>query len=196
MLCRGSAPPRRFGSGMAGAHRIASDIQSTAARKCRAGRLARSATSAPGASWRRKSMYGGCRFVQTCCALRRSHFRRYLATAWTDCRPGATTISASSTWRQHRECHRWWTVVRSDNFSIEDIADEGMIMKKFDVDSLRILEKIEDEFRNQYWVIRNSRRTNWRAVNRTRMLGDFMYMLGIPKWAVQQARYCLRLRVC
>lgn len=43
---------------------------------------------------------------------------------------------------------------------------------------------------------RNSRRTNWGAVNRTRMLGDFMYMLGVPKWAVQQARYCLRLRVC
>ena len=67
-------------------------------------------------------------------------------------------------------------------------------MANFDANSLRILEKIEDEFRNQYWIIRNSRRTNWRAVNRTRMLGDFMYMLGVPKWAVQQARYCLRLR--
>lgn len=69
-------------------------------------------------------------------------------------------------------------------------------MANFDANSLRILEQIEDEFRNQYWIIRNSRRTNWRAVNRTRMLGDFMYMLGVPKWAVQQARYCLRLRVC
>lgn len=69
-------------------------------------------------------------------------------------------------------------------------------MAKFDVNSLRILEQIEDEFRNQYWIIRNSRWTNWKAVNRTRMLGDFMYMLGVPKWAVQQARYCLRLRVC
>ena len=69
-------------------------------------------------------------------------------------------------------------------------------MANFDANSLRILEQIEDEFRKQYWIIRNSRRTNWRAVNRTRMLGDFMYMLGVPKWAVQQARYCLRLRVC
>lgn len=69
-------------------------------------------------------------------------------------------------------------------------------MANFDANSLRILEQIEDEFRNQYWIIRNSRRTNWRAVNRTRVLGDFMYMLGVPKWAVQQARYCLRLRVC
>ncbi|MGX9713259.1 hypothetical protein ACWYXJ_03250 [Janthinobacterium lividum] len=48
-------------------------------------------------------------------------------------------------------------------------------MANFDANSLRILEQIEDEFRNQYWIIRNSRRTNWRAVNRTRMLGDFMY---------------------
>ncbi|HEU4819496.1 hypothetical protein [Janthinobacterium sp.] len=69
-------------------------------------------------------------------------------------------------------------------------------MANFDANSLRILEQIEDEFRNQYWIIRNSRRTNWRAVNSTRMLGDFMYLLGVPKWAVQQARYCLRLRVC
>lgn len=69
-------------------------------------------------------------------------------------------------------------------------------MAKFNADSLRILEQIEDEFRNQYWIIRNSRRTNWKAVNRTRVLGDFMYLLGVPKWAVQQARYCLRLRVC
>lgn len=69
-------------------------------------------------------------------------------------------------------------------------------MVNFDANSLRILEQVEDEFRNQYWLIRNSRRTSWRAVNRTRMLGDFMYMHGVPKWAVQQARYCLRLRVC
>jgi len=69
-------------------------------------------------------------------------------------------------------------------------------MANFDANSLRILGQIEDVFRNQYWIIRNSRRTNWRAVNRTRMLGDFMYMLGVPKWTVQQARYCLRLRVC
>lgn len=69
-------------------------------------------------------------------------------------------------------------------------------MANFDANTLRVLEKIEDEFRNQYWIIRNSRRTNWRAVNRTGVLGEFMYMLGIPKWAVQQARYCLRQRVC
>ena len=72
---------------------------------------------------------------------------------------------------------------------------EGRDMANFDANTLRVLEKIEDEFRNQYRIIRNSRRTNWLAVNRTRMLDDFMYILGVPKWAVQQARYCLRLRV-
>ena len=141
-------------------------------------------------------MYGGCRFVQTCCAPRRSHFRRYQVIAWTACRPGATTISASYTWRLHRDCHKWWTIVRSDSYSTLIDAEKGREMANFDANSLRILEQIEDEFRNQYWIIRNSRRTNWRAVNRTRMLGDFMYMLWVPKWAVQQARYCLRLRVC
>lgn len=30
-------------------------------------------------------------------------------------------------------------------------------MANFDANSLRILEQIEDEFRNQYWIIRNSR---------------------------------------
>ena len=54
-------------------------------------------------------------------------------------------------------------------------------MANFDANTLRVLEKIEDEFRNQDWIIRNSRRTNWRAVNRTSVLGDFMYMLGVPK---------------
>jgi hypothetical protein len=47
-------------------------------------------------------------------------------------------------------------------------------MANFAANSLRILEQIEDEFRNQYWIIRNSRRISWRAVNRTRMLGDFI----------------------
>ncbi|QKY09185.1 hypothetical protein [Janthinobacterium lividum] len=65
--------------------------------------------------------------------------------------------------------------VRSDSYSTSIEGEEGRDMANFDANSLRILEQIEDEFRNQYWIIRNSRRTNWRAVNRTRMLGDFMY---------------------
>lgn len=100
------------------------------------------------ASWCRKSMYGGCRFVQTCCALRSSHFRRFPAIAWTVCRPGATTISASCTWRPHRDCHKWWTIIRSDSYSTLIEGEEGRDMENFDANSLRILELIEDEFRN------------------------------------------------
>lgn len=62
--------------------------------------------------------------------------------------------------------------------------------------SVELLQGIEDEFRNQYWSIRSARTTNWKAVNRTRVLADFMYLLGVPRWAVKEARYCLRVRVC
>jgi hypothetical protein len=58
------------------------------------------------------------------------------------------------------------------------------------------LLRVEDEFRNQYWIIRNARYTNWAAVNRTRVLAEFMYLLGVPRWAVKEARYCLRMVVC
>lgn len=61
---------------------------------------------------------------------------------------------------------------------------------------LEVLKRVEDEFRNQYWLIRAARATNWKAVNRARVLADFMYLLGVPRWAVKEARYCLRVRVC
>jgi hypothetical protein len=95
-------------------------------------------------------------------------------------------ISVSCTWRRPRDYHKWWTIVRSDSYSALIDEEEGSDMANFDANSLRILEQIEDGFRNQYWIIRNSRRTNWRAVNRTKMLGDFMYMIGVPKYAVQK----------
>lgn len=59
-----------------------------------------------------------------------------------------------------------------------------------------LLLKVEDEFRNEYWKIRASRQTNWKAVNRTRVLAEIFYLLGVPRWAVREARYCLRVRVC
>ncbi|MGZ8292623.1 MAG: hypothetical protein ACXWVG_06215 [Telluria sp.] len=59
-----------------------------------------------------------------------------------------------------------------------------------------ILAALEAEFRNEYWKIRNARGTNWKAVNRTRVLAEFMYILGVPRWAVKEARYCLRMVVC
>jgi hypothetical protein len=61
---------------------------------------------------------------------------------------------------------------------------------------VELLQGIEDEFRNQYWLIRAARRTHWQAVNRTRVLAEFMYILGVPRWAVKEARYCLRVPVC
>jgi len=59
-----------------------------------------------------------------------------------------------------------------------------------------MLSMIEDEFRNEYWKIRNARGTNWKAVNRCRVLAEVFYLLGVPRWAVREARYCLRVRVC
>jgi hypothetical protein len=69
-------------------------------------------------------------------------------------------------------------------------------MKTLFGDVFEILERIETEFRNEYWKIRNARYTDWKAVNRARSLAEFMYLLGVPRWAVKEARYCLRVRVC
>jgi len=69
-------------------------------------------------------------------------------------------------------------------------------MKRFDRTTLDLLREVEGEFRNHYWRIRNARHTNWKAVNRTRVLGEVMRLCGVPEWAVKEARYCLRLRVC
>ena len=65
-----------------------------------------------------------------------------------------------------------------------------------DASVFEVLQQLEDELRNQYWIIRNGRRTNWKAVNRTRLLAECMCLLGVPGWAVQRARYCLRMVVC
>lgn len=62
--------------------------------------------------------------------------------------------------------------------------------------SSQLMQEVENEFRNQYWIIRNARFTNWKAVNRTRVLAEFLYLLGVPRWAIKEGRYCLRVRVC
>lgn len=69
-------------------------------------------------------------------------------------------------------------------------------MNLVDKKLIDILAGVEDEFRNQYWIIRNARYTNWRAVNRTRVLGGVLAVLGVPAWAIKEGRCCLRLRVC
>ena len=68
--------PHRFGFGVAGAHKIASLSQSTAARKCSAGRLNRNATSALEALWCRKSMFGGYLTAPRCYVLYKQLFWR------------------------------------------------------------------------------------------------------------------------
>jgi hypothetical protein len=59
-----------------------------------------------------------------------------------------------------------------------------------------ILSRIELEFRNAYWFIRSSRSTNWKSVNKTRVLAEMLYFLGVPRWAVKEARYCLKAKDC
>lgn len=78
----------------------------------------------------------------------------------------------------------------------EDLLVPKNNISKFLITSEFLLENVETEFRNQYWLIRNGRRTNWKAVNRTRVLAECLYLLGVPLWAVKEARYCLRMVVC
>lgn len=59
-----------------------------------------------------------------------------------------------------------------------------------------LLSDAENEFRNVYWKIRNSRSTNWDALNKTRLLAEILTRCGIPQEEVKRARYCLRQQVC
>lgn len=81
-------------------------------------------------------------------------------------------------------------IIRKDLLVPAKIISNPIINSEF------LLENVETEFRNQYWSIRNGRRTNWKAVNRTRVLAECLYLLGVPVWAVKEARYCLRMVVC
>lgn len=69
-------------------------------------------------------------------------------------------------------------------------------MRTFDRSVIDVLKDAEDEFRNLYWRMRASRGTDWKALNRARVLAEVMAVCGVPKWAIKEARYCLRLRVC
>ena len=69
-------------------------------------------------------------------------------------------------------------------------------MKRIEKTASEILKEAEDEFRNLYWRLRNARRTDWKAMHRARVLAEVMELCGVPKWAIKEARYCLRVRVC
>ena len=88
--------PHRFGFGVAGAHKIASYMAKYRANEMQCRALDQKRYFRSRASWCRQSMYGGCRFVQTCCALRRPHSRRYQVIAWMACRLGPTVYLASA----------------------------------------------------------------------------------------------------
>jgi hypothetical protein len=75
-------------------------------------------------------------------------------------------------------------------------ASKGADLGVFDRSALQILREAESEFRNVYWRIRNARRTDWKAVNRARLLAEVLRVCGVPAEAVKEARACLRVRVC
>lgn len=49
-------------------------------------------------------------------------------------------------------------------------------MDRLDLFPEHLLSAVESEFLNQYWIIRASRQTNWKAVNRPRILAQVLYM--------------------
>ncbi len=59
-----------------------------------------------------------------------------------------------------------------------------------------LLQEVEHEYRNTYWVIRNSRSTNWKAVNRVRVLSEILRRCGVPEQLLVQGRYCLKQLTC
>jgi hypothetical protein len=58
------------------------------------------------------------------------------------------------------------------------------------------LEQAEADLRNVYWRIRCSRKTNWKALNEARSICAAMEKMGVTRWEIKAARYCLRTRDC
>lgn len=58
------------------------------------------------------------------------------------------------------------------------------------------LEQAEQDLRGAYWVIRNSRLTNWKAVNKIRSIKDAMRRMGVRKFEIDDACYCLKRFDC
>jgi hypothetical protein len=54
------------------------------------------------------------------------------------------------------------------------------------------LEQAESDLRNVYWMIRASRATNWKHVNRARSIKDALRRMGIKKHEISDACYCLK----
>jgi hypothetical protein len=54
------------------------------------------------------------------------------------------------------------------------------------------LEQAEADLRNVYWLIRASRHTNWKHVNRARAIKEALKRMGIRRHEIIDASYCLR----
>lgn len=54
------------------------------------------------------------------------------------------------------------------------------------------LETAERDLRNVYWHIRASRQTNWKYVNKARVIMAAMKLMGVKKWELTNAMHCLK----
>jgi hypothetical protein len=58
------------------------------------------------------------------------------------------------------------------------------------------LEQAEADLRQVYWMIRASRQTNWKYVNKARSIKDAMRRMGITEDEIRNASYCLKTQDC
>lgn len=58
------------------------------------------------------------------------------------------------------------------------------------------LEEAETDLRNTYWHIRNSRKTNWKYVNKARWIKEAILRMGITSRELSNAVYCLKTEDC
>lgn len=54
------------------------------------------------------------------------------------------------------------------------------------------LEQAERDLCNVYWLIRASRSTNWKHVNKARAIKEAMKAMGIRRHEIVDASYCLK----
>lgn len=58
------------------------------------------------------------------------------------------------------------------------------------------LEQAEADLRNTYWLIRASRETNWRAVNKVRVIRGALERMGVTRQEIKDAMHCLKTNNC
>jgi hypothetical protein len=58
------------------------------------------------------------------------------------------------------------------------------------------LEHAEQDLRGVYYRIRASRQTDWKLVNEARFIQEALKRMGIKKFEIDDARYCLKKIDC